>query len=130
MSYKFGKSSMAQYKTLDHRLQRILDEAIQLVDFTILEGHRPNERQAQLLAEGKSKLGPGQSKHNANPSLAVDIAPYPIDWDNAERFAHLAGICIGIASQLGIKLRWGGDWDMDGELSDNRFNDLPHLEIV
>ena len=47
----------------------------------------------------------------------------------ATELADKIGIAVGIAKRKGIKLRWGGDWDRDGELSDNRFNDLGHLEI-
>jgi hypothetical protein len=31
---------------------------------------------------------------------------------------------------MGIELRWGGDWSMDFEVKDNRFDDLVHFEIV
>jgi len=30
---------------------------------------------------------------------------------------------------MGIRLRWGGDWDGDTELDDNKFDDLPHFEL-
>ena len=30
----------------------------------------------------------------------------------------------------GIPLRWGGDWDVDTELKDNDFDDLPHFELL
>ncbi len=45
-------------------------------------------------------------------------------------FARLAGHYEGVASVLGYTLRWGGDWDRDGDLLDQSFFDLPHLEIV
>jgi len=127
--YKFSERSLARLDECDPRLQRILKEAIRHVDFSILEGHRDERRQNRMYDEGRSKLRWPDSKHNKTPSLAVDLAPHPLDWGNLARFAHLAGMCRGIASQMGIKLRWGGDWDRDGELSDNRFNDLPHLEL-
>ena len=31
---------------------------------------------------------------------------------------------------LGVRLRWGGDWDSDLEVDDNDFDDLPHFELV
>jgi peptidoglycan LD-endopeptidase CwlK len=31
---------------------------------------------------------------------------------------------------MGIEIRWGGDWDGDGDLSDHKFNDLPHFELI
>ncbi len=62
--------------------------------------------------------------------MAVDIAPYPIDWKDHKRFYYLAGIVKGVASQMGIKVRWGGDWDSDNDLNDQSFMDLGHFEIV
>jgi len=64
------------------------------------------------------------------PSLAVDVAPYPIDWNDRERFCYFAGYVKGIAKSLGTELRWGGDWDRDTQVKDNNFDDLPHFELV
>jgi peptidoglycan L-alanyl-D-glutamate endopeptidase CwlK len=61
---------------------------------------------------------------------AVDLAPYPIDWKNTKRFYHFAGIVLGVATEMGIRIRWGGDWDMDDDLDDQSFMDLVHFEIV
>jgi len=35
----------------------------------------------------------------------------------------------GIGKQLNVNIRWGGDWDSDGEVADNSFDDLVHVEI-
>jgi len=129
--YRFSADSLRELDTCDPRLQRLLKEAIRYVDFSVLEGHRGKARQDALyFSEPKrSKLRWPNSKHNKTPSLAVDIAPYPIDFGDFIRFAHLIGVVRGIASQMGIPIRAGLDWDGDGELSDNRFNDYPHIEI-
>ena len=37
---------------------------------------------------------------------------------------------MGIATQLGLSFRWGGDWDRDTEVNDNAFDDLVHYEII
>ncbi len=95
-----------------------------------MEGHRREERQNVMFRTGKSKLKWPNSKHNQSPSLAVDIAPYPIDWNDFREFDYLAGLVIGIGHQMGVEIRWGGDWNRNGALSDNRFNDLPHFELV
>jgi hypothetical protein len=102
-------------------LQRVLREAIQIVDFTVLEGKRGKERQNKLYEEGRSQLQYPDSKHNNDPPLAVDLAPYPIDWDNIERFQHLAGVILEVADKLNIELEWGGNWDS--------FKDYPHFEL-
>jgi peptidoglycan L-alanyl-D-glutamate endopeptidase CwlK len=59
----------------------------------------------------------------------VDVVPYPIDWKDRERMTYFAGFVMGIASQMDLKIRWGGDWNMNTELKDNNFDDLPHFEI-
>ena len=54
---------------------------------------------------------------------------YPIDWEDRERFSYFAGFVKGVAWRLNIRVRWGGDWDGDTELSDNNFDDLVHFEL-
>jgi len=49
--------------------------------------------------------------------------------NDRERFTYFAGYVVGIAYQMGLKIRWGGDWDMDTQVKDNNFDDLPHFEI-
>lgn len=127
---RFGKSSRSKLEQCDERIIAVFERVVREFDCSVLEGHRSNERQEQLFAEGKSKLRAGQSKHNKIPSLAIDAAPYPIDWNDRERFHYFAGYVKGVAQEMGVKLRWGGDWDSDWQVSDNNFDDLPHFEIV
>ena len=126
---KFGKRSKSKLETCDQRLQDVFNEVIKYRDCSVLEGHRSEERQNQLFEEGKTKVKYPNGRHNSNPSLAVDVTPYPIDWDDRERQTLFAGFVIGVASQMGIKLRWGGDWNMNFEVDDNQFDDFPHFEI-
>lgn len=37
---------------------------------------------------------------------------------------------MGVATMMGVKIRWGGDWDLDTDLKDNTFDDLPHFELI
>ena len=126
---KFGKSSKARLATCDNRLQQVFNEVIKTVDCSILEGHRSAERQDKLFEEGKTKVKYPNGRHNADPSRAVDVAPYPIDWDDRERFHLFAGFVLGIAKGMGINLRWGGDWNQNFEVDDNQFDDFPHFEL-
>ena len=126
---KFSKKSLSKLETCDKRLQDLFLRVVKKFDCTILEGHRSKDRQNKLFDEGKSKLKYPKGKHNSLPSKAVDVAPYPIDWNDRERFTYFAGYVLGIAYQMGLKIRWGGDWDMDTEVKDNNFDDLPHFEI-
>jgi peptidoglycan L-alanyl-D-glutamate endopeptidase CwlK len=127
---KFSEKSIAKLETCDPRLQRVFEAIVAEFDCTILEGHRDQERQNQMVAEGKSKTPWPQSKHNAAPSLAADVAAYPIDWEDRERQTLFAGYVLATAKAMGFTLRWGGDWDRDTEVRDNSFDDLVHFEIV
>ena len=126
---KFGRRSRERLATCDERLQDVFNEVIKHVDCSVLEGQRDEERQNKLFDEGKTKVRFPNGRHNASPSRAVDVTPYPVDWDDRERQTLFAGFVLGIARSMGIKLRWGGDWDMDFQVMDNRFDDFPHFEI-
>ena len=126
---KFSKKSRDKLNTCDERLQKVFNEVIKYIDCSVLEGHRGEERQNRLFEEGKTKVTYPNGRHNSNPSNAVDVTPYPINWEDRERQTLFAGFVIGIARSMGITLRWGGDWDMDFEVMDNRFDDFPHFEI-
>lgn len=110
-------------------MQAIFQSVIAHVDCTVLEGHRPRERQDAAFARGQSTLRWPKSKHNHTPSLAIDAAPWPLDWEDRERFHLFGGIVLGVAKQKGIALRWGGDWNGDFHVRDNRFDDLVHFEL-
>lgn len=104
-----------------------MKSAITDIDFTVLCGFRGKEEQDAAFASGHSKLEFPKSKHNISPSHAVDIAPYPIDWNDWHRFDTLAGIVrrhwgvIPVAERMGYELVWGGGWA--------NFPDRPHWEL-
>lgn len=157
--HTFGQRSMKQYLTLHNDLQLILDWGIKYcaVDFTLIEGHRPPEKQMEYYKKGR-EFNDGRwkvvnqkavitnvdgyhvkGKHNYNPSLAVDFAAYVPDkpqltWDSIH-LTYIGATLVLIADYLyteGIishKLRWGGNWDKDGDLADNRLYDRPHVEL-
>jgi len=126
---RFGKKSKQRLETCDKRLQEVFNEVIKTVDCSVLEGHRGKDRQNALYKEGKTKLVFPKGGHNNSPSLAVDVVPYPVDWGDRERFHLFAGFVLGIAKSMGIKLRWGGDWNINWFVDDNKFDDFPHFEI-
>ena len=130
-NFKFGNSSLKRLQTCHHDLQKLMHLTLERTeeDFTILQGVRTKEEQDKFYKEGKSKVKFPNSKHNIVPSMAVDIAPYPIDWNDIARFHKLAKVVLNCAEELNLTVRWGGDWDMDGDTSDQTFNDLPHFEL-
>jgi peptidoglycan L-alanyl-D-glutamate endopeptidase CwlK len=131
MSHRFSEASESRLETCDPRLQDLARAALKRWDFTVIEGHRSKRRQKQLYMAGKSKID-GESrlsKHNHSPSLAMDLAPYPIDWSDKERFLRFGSYVQGLADAMGIPIRWGGDWDGDTSTDDQSFDDLVHFEL-
>jgi len=126
---KFGQSSKKRLSSCHPKLKKVFNEVIKTVDCSVLEGRRSKVRQNALYEEGKTKVKYPKGRHNSNPSNAVDVVPYPIDWDDRERFIYFGGFVKGCAFRMDIPLRWGGDWDSDTQLSDNKFDDLVHFEL-
>lgn len=119
--YKFGQTSKMRLSTCHEDLQKIANELIKEIDVSILCGHRTEYDQNKAYNNGNSKLKYPFSKHNKSPSLAMDVAPYPIDWQNIERFEDMCNRIERIAKDLGIKVRMGRDFS---------FKDYPHVELV
>jgi peptidoglycan L-alanyl-D-glutamate endopeptidase CwlK len=117
---KFGKKSLERLATVHPDLQAIANELIKVMDVTILCGHRNEREQNAAFIAGNSKLQWPRSKHNKMPSLAVDIAPYPVDWKDISKFKIMCEHVEEIAKRLGIKIRLGRDFS---------FKDWPHIEL-
>lgn len=142
---RFGTRSTRNLTTLHPLLQMVLTEAIKHWDFTLIHGHRGEELQNELFAQGLTKLRFPESKHNRTDeqgepeSWAFDYAPWfpeepHIRWDHDRDFILLAGKIMGIAEPIllprGFTLRYGGDWNRDGSMYNQTFMDLGHLELV
>ena len=132
----FSTRSQERLTTCHQDLQAVFTEVVKGFDCSVLCGYRGGAEQTQAYEQGKSQLQFPESKHNQSPSMAVDVAPYPINWDDRARFYLFAGYVLGTADRLyqeGVithRFRWGGDWDQDTEVKDQRFNDLPHFELI
>lgn len=129
----FGPESEAQLATVEPALVSVCREAIKHYDFTVVEGHRGQAAQHKAFLTGASKLDWPHGNHNATPSRAVDLAPYPVDWSEGQlphaRFAILAGVMKTCADQLGVRIRWGVDWNRNWDPRDERFLDWGHFEL-
>lgn len=130
----FGTISEKQLATCDERLVKVLREAIKYIDFSVIEGFRDQVDQHKAFLSGASKLDWPHGKHNHNPSYAADCYPYPVDYSDApknrERFVRLAGVIDVVSKQLGIQIRWGGDWNSNqDERDEGSFRDYPHFEL-
>lgn len=139
MTNTFSARSLQVRDELHVDLRRLVDELIKHVDFSIREGYRDPAGQLAAYMAGKSRAKPGQSLHNTNPARAVHLIPWPmpepgIDEKSSARewreYAYFAGAVNLCAASLGIRLRWGGDWNDNWRTADNTFNDLQHYELL
>ena len=142
---KWGPKSAAVRETLDPRLKNVVDFIlVTIADISLLHGARGEEEQNEYFANGTSKVRWPHSKHNKIPlSYAVDLQPYPMPNSHAHdparkakaekklwaSLAYIAGAARVYAFAIGVRLIWGGDWDMDDDLTDQTFDDLFHLEL-
>ena len=117
---KFSTKSQERLSTCHPDLIHLFEEVIKEVDCSVLEGHRTMERQKQLFRDGKSKTL--ASNHLYNPSKAADVMQYPIDWEDKLEQHKFATIVYKKAIELGIKVRWGGNF--------KSFYDAPHWELI
>lgn len=157
--YKFSDRSKAELETSDIRLRRLAHWALIAKDHSVLKGHRPEAEQNAAFASGASQLPWPKGKHNGVPSKAIDVQAYPrpapLEFERdpdkmAERELrrevkrlraqlrdqplraeqlYLLGIYKGAAVVFNVPIRTGADWDRDGEIADNGFDDLFHVEI-
>lgn len=125
MMFKFSKQSLDKIEMLHPKLQLILNEAINYMDFTVLCTYRSAEDQKAAFDIGHSNAHVyGTSPHNYKPALAFDVAPYPINWDDTNRFFKLKEILFTIAQKHEIILNWGGTF------SGKAAGDYGHFELA
>ena len=128
----FGTKSLSRLNTCDERLIVLFKAVVKDFDCSVTEGYRNEETQNRYFDEGNSQVKYPLGKHNHQPSRAVDICPYPVDYNDRDRFHFFAGYVRSVADQLGIKIRWGGNWrnDFNKGFKKNGFDDLVHFELV
>jgi len=121
MTLHFSPRSTTNLDTCVEPLRLLFREVIKHMDCTVVCGHRDEAAQEEAFRTGRSKARWGESLHNSFPSLAVDVVPYPIDWEDITRFEHFAGFVLGVATQMGISIEWGGRW--------TSIVDRPHFQM-
>ncbi len=132
MSFRFGRNSRRQLSTADGRLQDIAHIVLKIKDHAVIKGHRNQREQHTAFIEGHSELDWPNGKHNKLPSIAIDVQTYPLpqnEQELREEQLYLLGLYAGVGYMKDIPIRIGGDWDRDGEITDNSFDDFFHVEI-
>lgn len=133
MTYKFSNASLSSREKLHPKLKQLVDEMIKHIDFKILDSTRGRAAQTKAFLQGNSKAKFGQSAHNYLPAIAVDLFPAPYEWEGKKAesaFKELGRIGLECAKELGIPVRWGGDWNMDGDKTTSDAWDKPHFELT
>ncbi|QGH74732.1 endolysin [Bacteriophage DSS3_PM1] len=148
--FRLGNRSVRNLKGVHPDLIRVVELALTRYtkeDFTVICGMRTRKEQRRLVDKGASKTM--NSRHLPNSqgySRAVDLGWWKnggVSWktDNVKAFydmdhsADYEGYqAIGVAmkaaaEELNIPLRWGADWDGDGQHTDHTFLDWVHFEL-
>lgn len=125
---QFSKTSKSRLETCHEQIQLVMNEVIKTRDCVIICGARTQEDQQKAFAGGFSKID-GVTKKSMHQigkdrpkSLAVDVLPYPINWNDAKGHIDFARYVLATAKKLGVNLVWGGDW--------KTFKDRPHFELA
>lgn len=133
MRPQLSQLSTARLSTAHAKLIGVFTEVARRVPTVIFWGHRAKVDQDKAVAEKRSSKPFPTSKHNFWPSLAVDAGPDMgpvIDWKNEAAFVAFAKTVLEVAKELGVEIRWGGDWDRDGVAQERGEWDLVHFELV
>ena len=122
-----SKKSLAHLATCHPDLQTVCNELIKQFDFSVLEGFRAQDAQNAAYHAGTSRARWPNSAHNKIPSLAVDLAPYPVDWKNVERFREMIIRFDALAHVLRTMGKIKSNFVYGGYWAD--LKDWPHIEI-
>jgi len=140
--YKYGRQSKSVLITLHPKLREVTQSALLLWDHSLLRGVRDVEQQKIYVHQGLSQtmdsrhLPGGGYQPDFPPeftelSYAVDMAPFiggKVSYDK-RHVAFFAGCVLTIARDMNVDLRWGGDWDGDGNQVEHSFWDGVHFEL-
>ncbi len=116
------KTSRQKLNTCHSDLIRLIEAVAETEKCAVICGFRGRYEQEQAFLTGKSKAKFGQSKHNLQPSHAVDVVPLPLNWDDIPAFERLGEKIMTKAEELNIKIRWGRDF--------TNLKDYPHFELI
>lgn len=132
--------SLTYLQGVHPQLVAVVRRAIQITtqDFSVLQSVRTQAEQNEKYAQGRTKPGPvvtwtRHSKHIPGAdgySHAVDVVPYPVDWNTPAKFDAVAKAMFTAAKEQGVSIRWGADWDRDGKPREKGETDSPHFELI
>ena len=125
----FTRKELIRLSEAEKSLEDLCEAVNEKFPIFIICGHRNKEDQELAVISGHSKVHYPNSKHNSLPSKAVDLCPYPINWDDRKAFYEMYKVVMATAQEMGIKIRAGADFNQDGDLTNDKWVDRPHFEI-
>lgn len=121
MAFRFGLRSKSNLVDVHPDLVKVAYRALELspVDFMVTDGRRSLARQRELFAQKATKTL--NSRHLTGH--AIDVAALrdgKVTW-NWQEYEVIAEAFLKAASELGIDVEWGGNWES--------FRDGPHYQL-
>lgn len=142
MARTFGKRSLDNLAGVHPLMVKLVNNVLQASpsDFTVICGYRDKAGQDAAVAAKTTKVSFPNSAHNqSHPttgeprSVAIDVIPYPFtNWEDKAMLTAWKAIADTFekeAAKLGIKIRWGGDLNRDGDKTKTDAWDKPHFEL-
>ncbi|MFH1742796.1 MAG: M15 family peptidase [bacterium] len=129
----FGKNSEKHLATCCPLLPPLARRIVKRFDCSVVYGRRGKKAQDHAFDMGWTSKKYPSSLHNVEApklSRAIDLVPWPIDWNDIRRNYYFSGYVRGIAEEIGIPLRHGSDWDGDYDINDQTLDDPCHFEVV
>ncbi len=106
-----GKRSLQKLSECSWNLQKVVQDAIKVIDFSVICGHRGEVEQNAAVADGNSWVKFPNSKHNSEPANAFDFIPSPFKgWDDIGGFRKVASAIKVVARKHGVNIECGVDW--------------------
>ena len=129
---KFSENSLQELSTALPILQKAAHIVLRIKDHSVIKGHRGRDEQNAAFYAGYSKAKWPNGRHNKIPSYAIDVRSWPWPEDEQEQREeqyYLLGLYRGVLAMLGWYARTGADFDNDGQVSDQTWDDLFHVEV-
>lgn len=147
--FNLSKRSLSTLEGVHPDLIKVVKRAIELteVDFMVGEGVRTIQTQRKYVRQGKSRtLNSRHIPASNGYSHAVDLWMWKegkISWDTSgttdfytlsvdddyDNYQEIGTSVLMAGEELGIPIRWGADWDGDGQHTDHKFLDFVHFEL-
>lgn len=140
MARVFGDRSKGNLSGVHPLLVEIATDALEngAQDFTVICGYRDKAGQEAAQRAGTTKVAYPNSAHNQTKdgkprSIAIDVIPYPFtNWKDPAMlrgWKAIADAMMTAATKRGVMLRWGGDFNRDGDKTTKDAWDKPHFEL-